>query len=125
MEDHDGRLIPTVSAHSPGGGGVERGGRAGGIGMRETCPYRILEVAEDCSDETIVAVYRHLVKIHHPDKGGSRERFQLIQDAYELLHDKQVRRTGPSGAVGENETRTGDCNLGESEAGFGRTNETD
>jgi hypothetical protein len=59
--------------------------------MRETCPYRILEVAEDCSDETIVAVYRHLVKIHHPDKGGSRERFQLIQDAYELLHDKQRR----------------------------------
>lgn len=59
--------------------------------MQETCPYRILEVAEDCSDETIVAVYRHLVKIHHPDKGGSKERFQLIQDAYELLHDKQRR----------------------------------
>jgi len=59
--------------------------------MRETCPYRVLGVAEDCSTEVLVAVYRHLAKVHHPDKGGSAERFQEIQAAYDLLRDDEAR----------------------------------
>jgi hypothetical protein len=32
--------------------------------------------------------YRELVKIHHPDKGGHRDRFEKIQEAYENLKEK-------------------------------------
>lgn len=59
--------------------------------MTETNPYKVLGVAEDCGEEVLVAVYRHLAKLHHPDKGGSRAEFEKIQNAYDLLRDPRRR----------------------------------
>jgi DnaJ-like protein len=50
-------------------------------------PYRVLGVEPTASAEELHDAYRHLVKLHHPDRnGGSPEatrRFQDIQAAYE------------------------------------------
>ena len=53
--------------------------------------YEILEVEKTATQEQIKQSYKRLAKIHHPDKGGDKEVFQKIQDAYEVLSDKQKR----------------------------------
>lgn len=44
-----------------------------------------LEVAPGSSrhDQDIYAAYRRLVRLHHPDAGGSTEQLIRIRDAYE------------------------------------------
>lgn len=50
-------------------------------------PYEILGISKDANKVVIEAAYRALVKEHHPDQGGSQERFQEIQDAYEQIQN--------------------------------------
>ena len=54
-------------------------------------PYAILGVAKNCSVEDAKKAYRKLASKHHPDKGGSKEKFQEIKEAFEL-----IERRGPS-----------------------------
>ena len=54
--------------------------------------YKILEVEENASDEDIKKSYRSLSKKYHPDlnpEGG--EKFKEINEAYEVLGDKDKR----------------------------------
>ena len=51
-------------------------------------PYRVLGVPPGVSDEQLHDAYRRLVKLHHPDRGGSAERFKDIQQAYEELRNR-------------------------------------
>ncbi len=44
-----------------------------------------LELDEKASWQDIQQSYRRLVNIHHPDKGGERQRFMEIRAAYESL----------------------------------------
>jgi DnaJ-class molecular chaperone len=53
--------------------------------------YNILGVSKDASEDEIKQAYRKLAKEHHPDKGGSKEKFQKIQEAYDTLSDSQKR----------------------------------
>lgn len=55
--------------------------------------YNILGISKDASDEQIKGAYRKLAREHHPDKGGDKERFQQIQQAYETLSDPQKRKS--------------------------------
>lgn len=55
-------------------------------------PYRILGLDPGCDDQQIVAMYRHLAKIHHPDAGGKAETFRAINAAYETINTKEKRR---------------------------------
>lgn len=48
-------------------------------------PYSVLGLDSQCSDSQIVAMYRHLAKLNHPDRGGSAKLFCDIQAAYDLL----------------------------------------
>jgi hypothetical protein len=48
-------------------------------------PYAILGVAKNCSVEDAKNAYRRLASKHHPDKGGSKEKFQEIKEAFELI----------------------------------------
>lgn len=52
---------------------------------------RVLDIRAPYSEDKLNSAYRTKVKIHHPDKeNGSEEKFKEIQDAYELLSDKQT-----------------------------------
>jgi hypothetical protein len=57
----------------------------------EKNPYQVLGVIETCENETLTAVYKQLAKKHHPDKGGLKERFQEISEAYEYLKNPENR----------------------------------
>lgn len=54
--------------------------------------YDILEVNETATQEEIKKNYRKLAMEHHPDKGGSEEKFKKISEAYETLGDENKRK---------------------------------
>ncbi|MDC3147081.1 DnaJ domain-containing protein [Prochlorococcus sp. AH-716-I09] len=49
--------------------------------------YAELGLKKNASKSEIKSSYRSLVKQHHPDKGGDKERFLAIQNAWETLND--------------------------------------
>ncbi|KAI9049367.1 hypothetical protein LZ554_006401 [Drepanopeziza brunnea f. sp. 'monogermtubi'] len=52
--------------------------------------YAVLELSTQSSSEEIIASYRRLARLHHPDKNrehDSTAKFQKIQEAYEILSD--------------------------------------
>jgi curved DNA-binding protein len=53
--------------------------------------YQILGVGRSASEEEIKRAYRRLASQHHPDKGGDKERFQEIEEAYRVLSNAQSR----------------------------------
>lgn len=54
--------------------------------------YNILGVDRGASDEEIKKAYRKLAHQHHPDKsGGSEVRFKEINEAYQVLGNKEKR----------------------------------
>lgn len=54
--------------------------------------YSILGVSKTATQDEIKRAYRKLAGQHHPDKGGSKERFQEIQEAYDTLGDAPRRQ---------------------------------
>ena len=55
--------------------------------------YEILGVSKKATQDEIKIAYRKLAREHHPDKGGNKETFQKIQEAYEHLSDPQKRES--------------------------------
>ena len=59
--------------------------------------YKILGVDEKANDDELKKAYRKMSMIHHPDKNGntdeSKQKFQELNNAYELLSDVNKRRT--------------------------------
>ena len=54
--------------------------------------YDILGVTKTSSEEEIKKAYRKLAHQHHPDKaGGSEAKFKEINEAYQVLSDKNKR----------------------------------
>ncbi len=54
--------------------------------------YDILGVPKSATADEIKKAFRKLARKHHPDKeGGSEERFKEINEAYEVLSDKEKR----------------------------------
>jgi len=49
--------------------------------------YEELGLNKDATKREIKSSYRSLVKKHHPDAGGEKERFLAIQNAWETLND--------------------------------------
>ncbi len=49
--------------------------------------YEELGLKENATTSEIKTSYRSLVKQHHPDTGGEKERFLAIQNAWETLND--------------------------------------
>lgn len=49
--------------------------------------YNILGVSKEASSDDIKNAYRRLARTNHPDKGGDKDKFQKIQEAYETLSD--------------------------------------
>lgn len=62
-------------------------------------PYEILGITKNANEVVVEAAYKALVKEHHPDQGGSQDRFKEIQDAYEKIQGDDSTsgtRTGTS-----------------------------
>ena len=53
--------------------------------------YDLLGISRDASPDEIKKAYRKKAVIEHPDKGGDNERFQKIQEAYDVLTDEGKR----------------------------------
>ncbi len=54
--------------------------------------YDILGVKKDASEDDIKRAFRRLARKHHPDAGGSEEKFKEINGAYEVLSDAEKRK---------------------------------
>ncbi len=54
--------------------------------------YSVLGIPRTASDDEIKQAYRRLASQHHPDKGGNKEKFQEVQEAYSVLGDAEKRR---------------------------------
>jgi molecular chaperone DnaJ len=53
--------------------------------------YNILGVTKTASADEIKAAFRKLAHKHHPDKGGSAEKFKEINEAYQVVGNKEKR----------------------------------
>jgi len=54
--------------------------------------YKILGVSHDASEKEIKEAYYRLAHQYHPDKGGDPKKFKEINEAYQVLSDKEKRR---------------------------------
>ena len=84
--------------------------------------YEVLGVQKGASDDEIKKAFRKLAVKFHPDKGGDEAKFKEINEAYEVLKDKQKRQRyaqfGHAG-VGGSAGATADSNPFEGFGGFG------
>jgi len=53
--------------------------------------YKILGVNREASPEEIKKAYYELAHKHHPDKGGEEKKFKEINEAYQVLSNKEKR----------------------------------
>lgn len=53
--------------------------------------YSVLGVAKNATAEDIKKAYRKLAHQCHPDKGGSAEKFKQVNEAYQVLSNKEKR----------------------------------
>lgn len=59
-------------------------------------PYKILGISPDSTEEQIKKAYKNLAKKHHPDKGGTAEKFREISDAYKkIMHGEDPMESFP------------------------------
>ena len=53
--------------------------------------YDILGVKKSATPEEIKKAFRKLARKHHPDAGGNEDTFKQVNEAYEVLSDKEKR----------------------------------
>src|SRR5512144_3254876 len=54
--------------------------------------YEVLGVPKSASADDIKKAFRKLSRKHHPDAGGSEEKFKEINEAYQVLSDAEKRK---------------------------------
>ena len=60
-------------------------------GCKEKDCYSVLGLSADATDAEVKKAYRQLAMHLHPDKGGSKEMFQALNEAYENILEQRVR----------------------------------
>lgn len=84
------------------GGGFPFGDMPGGPGMGRSASgrgpvnnsryYEVLGVDKNSTADEIKKAHRKLALQCHPDKGGDQEKFKAINEAYEVLRDKEKKQ---------------------------------
>ena len=54
--------------------------------------YKILEIDKNASQKDISKAYKKLAFKHHPDKGGTEDKFKEISEAYSVLSDSNKKK---------------------------------
>jgi curved DNA-binding protein CbpA len=92
--DADTENVPPGTKGPGGKRPTSSKGKGGGktIKTKGVSYYDVLNVQTGCTVGTVRKAYRRLVLSEHPDKGGSDERFQLLQQAYEVMSVPDKRR---------------------------------
>lgn len=54
--------------------------------------YEVLGLSNNASQDEIKRSYRKLSFKHHPDRGGEKEKFQQLNEAYSVLSDETKRK---------------------------------
>lgn len=87
--------------------------------------YKVLGVDRSASDQEISKAYRKLAKKYHPDlnhEPGAEEKYKEVNEAYEVLHDKQKRaqydQFGATGVNGQGGFGSGQSYGGQGFGGF-------
>lgn len=62
-----------------------------------SAPHEVLGVSPEATDDEIRAAYKRAAMKHHPDRGGSSEAFQAVQDAYAALQNRVCPDCGGKG----------------------------
>ena len=79
----------------PFGDFEEMGGMPGRGGppkeVNNTEFYKIIGVEKNATYDEIKKAYRKLALKKHPDRGGDKDEFAKLQNAYEVLSDKEKR----------------------------------
>lgn len=65
--------------------------------LHEDCAYAILGVSSDATDSEIKKAYRLIARECHPDKGGDKEDFQELNNAYEKIMEQRKSVNDPFG----------------------------
>ncbi|MCB0983271.1 MAG: J domain-containing protein, partial [Ilumatobacter sp.] len=86
--DKFGNNVAAGSAARPVGGGHVMDGTTGGD---DGTYYDVLGVTSAASDEEIRDQYLALAKIVHPDVGGDPTMFLVLQEAYDVVGDRDRR----------------------------------
>eukprot|EP00930_Biecheleria_cincta_P082977 TRINITY_DN72616_c0_g1_i1.p1 TRINITY_DN72616_c0_g1~~TRINITY_DN72616_c0_g1_i1.p1 ORF type:complete len:1274 (-),score=294.67 TRINITY_DN72616_c0_g1_i1:108-3929(-) len=64
--------------------------------LHENSAYSILGVSSDATDAEIKKAYRIVAMQCHPDKGGDKEEFQELHEAYEKIMEQRRGSVGPA-----------------------------
>lgn len=95
--------------------------------------YNVLGVDKKATQDDIKKAFRKLAHQHHPDKGGSADKFKEITEAYSILSDEKKRREydtygqsfpggGPSTGPGQAGNPFGGFDFSQFQQGFGGGN---
>ncbi|TSC93827.1 MAG: hypothetical protein CEN87_727 [Parcubacteria group bacterium Licking1014_1] len=61
------------------------------LGFRQMDYYQVLGLSRNATDEDIKKSFHKLAHKYHPDKGGDEKKFKEINEAYQVLSDKNKR----------------------------------
>lgn len=123
--------LNTAKEHHPGNQKVESLLQKASIALKrskEKDYYKTLGVPHDADEVQIKAAYRKMTRLHHPDKaiktGVSKEdaekKMALINEAYEVLSDPELRARFDNGDDPNNNERQGNPFGGQGFGGGGR-----
>ena len=93
--------------------------------------YDILGVNEQSTSADITKAFKDLAKQHHPDRGGTQEKFQEINEAHDTLkssqkrHDYDSMRKFGGGTGGAQHPFFNEDILGDIFSGFGQSGDMD
>jgi len=94
-----GTSAPNRRAADPGDKGDAGETRRSSASLAAASLYEVLEIEHNAAEEVVRKAYKKQCMKHHPDKGGDRDWFDRIQQAYQVLSDPRLRKAYNKGGL--------------------------